>query len=119
MKTVATVIFMACVVALVQSGPQEVTMKLLNFAQACQEKVGASTDDMANLIKKEPPTTKEGKCLIACVWQSVGSLDSNGKFKKEGAMAISKEITNNDPEHMKIAEEIVNSCAGISVSDDT
>lgn len=120
MNTLGALFIAATVIASVQSAAisQEMKDKFLAVAQECQGKTGASAEDLANLIKHKPTGTKEGKCLLSCIMEKVDTQDSNGKLKKEGAMHIAMAMTKNDPAEMKIAEEIIDSCIGISVSDD-
>lgn len=120
MKTFGAIVVIACVVALVQpaSISQEMKEKFLVIAQECQGKTGASAEDLANLMQHNPTGTKEGKCLLSCIMEKVDTIDSNGKLNKEGAMHIAMAMTKNDPAEMKIAEEIIDSCVGINVSDD-
>lgn len=50
--------------------------------------------------------------------QKIHTLDEKGKFEKKSAMFIARVLTNNDSDEMKIAEEIIDNCVGISVPDD-
>lgn len=44
----------------------------------CKEKEGASDKDLKELINDVLPTTKEGKCLNACVMELVGIVNIIG-----------------------------------------
>lgn len=88
------------------------------MAHDCQNKTGASDEDLAKLMKYNPTGTKEGKCLVACIMQRVRTLDDKGKLNKDSAMRVAMVITNNDPAEMKTAEEVIDACVGIKVSDD-
>lgn len=120
MKTVSAIVVVTCVVALVQSAEisQEMKDKFMAIAKDCQGKTGASGEDLANISKHQPTGTKEGQCLLSCIMMSVDTLDGSGKLKKEGAMNIAMAITANDPDQMKIAEEVIDVCVAISVSND-
>lgn len=50
----------------------------------CQAKEGASDDEMARLHKHEMPATKEGKCVIACVFETIGIVSFNSSHRTLG-----------------------------------
>lgn len=120
MKSVAVVFVVACAVAFVQSSSitPEMKAQFIVMAEECQKKTGASADDLATLMNHSAATTMEGKCLGACIMQKINTLDSNGKLDKAGSMAVAMIITKNDPVEMKIAEEVIDACVGLKVSDD-
>lgn len=41
----------------------------------CKAKEGASDADMAALAKHEDPPSKEGKCVVACVLETIGVVN--------------------------------------------
>ena len=59
-------------VAYVQSSEEETKQLFIVTAQECKTKEGASEDDFSNLVVKKPPTTHEGKCLGACIFEKMG-----------------------------------------------
>lgn len=124
MKVFAPIIAFASVVVLVQSAlDPEIEKHFLSVVDVCRENteppnlnnIGNPGLFLLNNIRKG---IRENKCLLSCVMQGVSLLDSSGKLIKGTGMAIAMGITNNEPDQMKIAEDIMNSCAGISVSDD-
>lgn len=44
---------------------------LIGIASECKITENASDDDMGKLVEKKPPTTKEGKCLFACIMEEM------------------------------------------------
>lgn len=46
------------------------------MGKSCQEKEGASDSDFSELIDHALPTTKPGKCLRACMMESIGLVIS-------------------------------------------
>lgn len=40
-----------------------------SLAESCIEKVKPSEDDIKRMVKMDLPTTKEGKCLSACLME--------------------------------------------------
>ncbi|EDW76226.1 Odorant-binding protein 28a [Drosophila willistoni] len=97
---------------------KEAMVKFMEFAEACVGEVGAKDSDLQEIVKKQPASTYEGKCLRACVMKKVGVLGANGKLDVEAGHAKAKQYTGNDPSKIKIAMEIGETCAAISVSDD-
>ena len=45
-------------------------------------------------------------------------MTSDYKLNKEVAMQCTMKLTQNNPEQMKLAEEVINTCVGISVPGD-
>lgn len=42
------------------------------LANACKDKEGASDADVATFMARDPPTTQAGKCMCACVMETIG-----------------------------------------------
>lgn len=121
MKTFGSFLILVAIVAAIKSASvtKDVQEQYMVIAKECQRSIGASDADLADLMNHNPSKSKEGKCMLSCIMKKVDSQDSNGKLKKEGAMNIAMTVTQNDPAEMKIAEEIIDSCVGISVSNDS
>lgn len=52
---------------------EEEMMKMFMVrADECKGKEGASDDDIAPMLAKKPPTTHEGKCVLACIGEKDG-----------------------------------------------
>lgn len=41
-----------------------------SVVRACKQKEGASRTDVDELFTRKPPSTREGKCLRACVGET-------------------------------------------------
>lgn len=52
---------------------------LMGVAQECKATEDASDDDMGRLVEKKPPTTKEGKCLFACIMEQMDVVSIESK----------------------------------------
>lgn len=46
------------------------------LAAGCKDTEGASDDDVAAMMAREHPTTKPGKCLIACIMETIGVVST-------------------------------------------
>ncbi|XP_020809323.1 general odorant-binding protein 28a-like [Drosophila serrata] len=97
---------------------KEAMAKLMESAESCLGQVGAAQSDLQDLVKKQPASTYQGKCLRACVMKSFGLLDSSGKLDIEAGHEKAKQYTGDDPTKLKIALEIGDTCAAISVPED-
>lgn len=53
---------------------------LLVMGKSCQEKEGASDADLKELIDHALPSTKPGKCLRACMMESIGLVSDDELF---------------------------------------
>ncbi|XP_017062420.1 general odorant-binding protein 28a [Drosophila ficusphila] len=97
---------------------KEAMAKLMSAAEGCMAEVGAADADLQELIKKQPASSYAGKCLRACVMKSFGLIDANGKLDTDAGHEKAKQYTGNDPEKLKLALEIGDKCAAISVPSD-
>lgn len=62
-------------VAFVQTS-EESKQKFEVVAQECKSKEGVSDDEFVNLMARRDPATHEGKCLAACVFETIGMVSS-------------------------------------------
>ncbi|XP_016997334.2 general odorant-binding protein 28a [Drosophila takahashii] len=97
---------------------KEAMAKMMEAAEGCMKEVGAVDADLQDLVKKQPASTYAGKCLRACVMKSFGLIDANGKLDTEAGHEKAKQYTGNDPAKLKLALEIGDTCAAISVPND-
>ncbi|XP_075157290.1 general odorant-binding protein 28a-like [Haematobia irritans] len=97
---------------------KEAVTTLLNAAEECKTQVKATDSDLEDMAARKPASTKEGKCLRACLMKKFQVMDSNGKFVPEVAEKHASEMTDGTSDRMKIAREIINACAKIDVSSD-
>ncbi|XP_016961701.1 general odorant-binding protein 28a [Drosophila biarmipes] len=118
----SSVIFVAIVIlgaALVRAFDEKEAMeKMMKAAETCLTEVGAVDSDLQDLVKRQPASTYAGKCLRACVMKSFGLLGADGKLDTDAGHEKAKQYTGNDPAKLKLALEIGDTCAAISVPDD-
>lgn len=70
---------------------------------------GASDNDLSLLILKKPMTTKEGKCMFACILEQTGIVENNA-FNENGLMEFMTTSLNNDEGKIKKAEAVAFKC---------
>ncbi|XP_055326704.1 uncharacterized protein LOC129580383 [Sitodiplosis mosellana] len=99
--------------ALTKEQIDEMTKKLL---EDCAKKEGASTDEVANTVAHKTPTTKNEKCLHACVGESLG-LIKDKKTDVEASVEIAKMAFGADDPKVSIARQISTECAGVTHDD--
>lgn len=92
--------------------------KFMELAESCKAETGASDADMQGTIKHQPASTYEAKCLRACIMKKFNLMDANGKLDTDAAHEKAKQYTGNDPSKLKMALEIGDICAALSVPDD-
>ncbi|XP_034472061.1 general odorant-binding protein 28a [Drosophila innubila] len=92
--------------------------KFMEYAEPCKVEVGASDSDMDEAMKHLPASTYEGKCMRSCVMKKFNLMDANGKLDTNAGHEKAKQYTGNDPAKLKIALEIGDICAAITVPDD-
>lgn len=65
----------------VQSLTKEEKIKwLVAKAKECQPIEGASDADIETLAARKPPTTREGKCVLACIAEKDGVVRYHSYF---------------------------------------
>lgn len=62
---------------------------LVKFLTECAKTEGASADDVNTVRNRQLPTTRGGKCLHACVGETVGLVSSFDSFKQAVAIGNS------------------------------
>ncbi|ALC40392.1 Pbprp5 [Drosophila busckii] len=92
--------------------------KFMEYAEPCKTEVGANANDVEEAVKHVPASTKEGRCLRACIMKKFGLMNSNGKLDTDAGHEKAKQYTGNDPAKLAIALEIGDICAAIPVPDD-
>lgn len=71
MKLLMIFAFAISVVHVNSMNAAEQKQMLMGIAQECKTTEDASDDDLGKLVEKKPPTTKEGKCLFACIMEQM------------------------------------------------
>nr|XP_016939856.1 general odorant-binding protein 28a [Drosophila suzukii] len=97
---------------------KEALAQIMKSAEACMAEVDAGDSDVQELVKRQPASTYAGKCLRACVMKNFGLIGADGKLDTDAAHEKAKQYTGNDPAKLKLALEIGDTCAAISVPDD-
>lgn len=54
--------------------------KWLELATECQKTSGASDDELEKIIMHAKPETHDGKCMIACILETIGVVSRLLKF---------------------------------------
>ncbi|XP_075156770.1 general odorant-binding protein 28a-like [Haematobia irritans] len=86
--------------------------------ESCKAEVGAKEADVTELMAKKPASTNEGKCLRSCLMKLYEVMDSNGKFVPAVALKHAEAYSDGAADKVKVAQEIIDACAGITVSGD-
>ncbi|KAK4886229.1 hypothetical protein RN001_002500 [Aquatica leii] len=76
---------------------KEVKSKIVEIASDCISEVGASNEDVLELLSKKLPSTREGKCLVSCFQKKFGFQDENGKPDQERTLALLESLHDDDP----------------------
>ncbi|TMW51425.1 hypothetical protein DOY81_003492 [Sarcophaga bullata] len=84
----------------------------------CKDEVGATIDDLQDLLGRKPPSSVTGKCLRSCLMKKYKVMDSNGKFDRTAAMDEAIKLTHGDPAKMQLAQVLMNACSDIEVPAD-
>ncbi|XP_073830853.1 general odorant-binding protein 28a-like [Musca autumnalis] len=113
-------ILCVCGVVLVRGAIDKKAMieDFMSKGEACSTEVGASKADLGEIIGKKPASTAEGKCLRACIMKKYEVIDENGKLVPAVALKHAEMYTEGDEDKMKIAHEVIDACAKLSVSED-
>lgn len=96
----------------------QVTAQQTLSAQAknCQTKEGASGSDLQEMTQSKLPSTQKAKCMHACMMEEMGIL-KNGKQSPERAIALARELSNNNPTIVKLTTDVTKDCASVFHAD--
>lgn len=89
---------------------------MMKMAKTCQEQEKSTEADFKQMMQHELPTSRTGKCMHACMMESIG-LIADGKPSPENAIEIARMMSNDDPEVVRLTKEIANECAS-AIDDD-
>ncbi|XP_059223617.1 general odorant-binding protein 28a [Stomoxys calcitrans] len=114
----ATVLCVLAALGVQALDKDEAVAKLMSTAEECKKEVNAKDSDLEEMAARKPASTKEGKCLRACLMKKFEVMNSNGKFVPEVAEKHAAKMTDGSADRLKMAREIINACANIEVSSD-
>ncbi|XP_061401107.1 general odorant-binding protein 19d-like [Musca vetustissima] len=96
---------------------EEITREnVLTIIEECKEEEGATEDDIATFKARMPPTTKEGKCMRACLMRHLGVL-VDGDLDKDNAIKLA-EVVIHEEDKIHLAATLVESCESLDFHDD-
>lgn len=108
------------------------------LADGCSGKEGATNADVEEALAEKMPTTRGGKCLHACVGETVGIVSlfnspctiiwglnryslhfqiKDNKVSVEGYKALAAKAYDNDPAKIQLAADMANDCISLTDSD--
>ncbi|XP_031638585.1 uncharacterized protein LOC116350788 [Contarinia nasturtii] len=97
-----------------QAMTKEQVMELYNkMVEECAKKESGSSTDIEEVFAKKLPSTKNGKCIHACVGETTGLIKDN-KVNVEGAIAMAKMVYDNDAAKVQMANDLANDCIGVT-----
>ncbi|KAF2885349.1 hypothetical protein ILUMI_20818 [Ignelater luminosus] len=81
----------SCLLVVAYGLPPEIEQQIKEmFAQLageCKAEIGATDDEVAQIKAHQLPTTKSGKCFLACMNKKLEFQDKSGKFDKASSIA--------------------------------
>ncbi|KAG5681356.1 hypothetical protein PVAND_010800 [Polypedilum vanderplanki] len=86
-----------------------------SMATSCKAQENASDQDVEELSNGKAPTTKEGKCLSACMGKQFGII-IDSKLSKEGFLSKAYFILTSDSDKKK-ADEVAEECKTVTHDD--
>ncbi|XP_075233407.1 general odorant-binding protein 19d-like [Lycorma delicatula] len=82
----------------------------LTLFNNCKAEAQATDEDIASFRNQQIPTTKSGKCMLACMFNGSGLL-IDGKYNVDGALKLTSQVYAGNGEKLQKANEVVNRCA--------
>lgn len=132
MKLLSLCVLLALAAAI--KANKEMLMPIIN---QCKGTVGASDDEVAQMMATTMAETPKQKCMFSCIMGAVEVVRfqffdddkrfltktflkkiKGGKLQKEGTMTLAKMMSDGSPQKMKDAEDIFNECSLINDPDD-
>ncbi|KAK4886228.1 hypothetical protein RN001_002499 [Aquatica leii] len=82
------------------------------IGEQCKTELGTTDEDIAPILRHQPPTTEKGKCFLACIHKKTGCLDANGKINKTGVLAAIEKLKEIDQDYFGKIKQVVEICMG-------
>nr|AVU05013.1 odorant binding protein 4 [Agrilus mali] len=94
-----------------------IVLKVKEIIKPCVQSTGATEDDAINFMGGKTPTSKEGKCMVACFYKEAGLGFENGEIKDNNGFGDA--IKSEDPDFYAAKLKITQEChSEIPKSDD-
>ncbi|GJQ65496.1 putative odorant binding protein [Trypoxylus dichotomus] len=107
-------VFISAVVAIATCIDEDFLSKanerMAKTVEECTASVGATKDDLMELMEIRIPSSKEAKCVLACYHKKYGIQDEGGKLDKATAMEAMKGLKVADPDLYDKAAKLFDIC---------
>ncbi|XP_077291921.1 general odorant-binding protein 28a-like [Arctopsyche grandis] len=84
--------------------------KFMAIGAKCKEENKTPDEEVQKILNKEPATTPEAKCMMACIFKEMGILTADGKFDAEANEKAAQEAFKNDEKKVNRAKEFSDYC---------
>ncbi|XP_031638803.1 uncharacterized protein LOC116350935 [Contarinia nasturtii] len=116
MKNFVVFIAICCIIGLSESISKEQRMEMfVKVAKECAEEEGASAVDVDELVAHKSASEKGGKCIRACLAETVGMIKDQVDI--EGVSNLAAMAFDGNPTKIQVAKNLANECADITDPD--
>ncbi|XP_031638586.1 general odorant-binding protein 19d-like [Contarinia nasturtii] len=95
---------------------EEMVAAFKKIASDCAQNEGATDQDMDEIFARKVPSTREGKCVHACLGEMIGVMKNN-MLDVERAVELAEMAFNGDTTKVNTARELANECSGVTDGD--
>ncbi|XP_047508363.1 uncharacterized protein LOC125051830 [Pieris napi] len=96
---------------------EEVKAMFTKVILKCASKFKADMKDMMTLASLQTPTDPQVKCILACAYRDIGTMNDKGLYDLERAYKISEELQKGDEKRIQKGKELAKTCS--LVNDET
>ncbi|KAF5285298.1 hypothetical protein FQA39_LY04397 [Lamprigera yunnana] len=90
----------------------------MEVGKVCQGEVGASESDVKPLLQHQVPTTRPGKCLLACMHKKEGFQDASGKINKDLSTTSLEKLKALDADYYEKIKHMIETCIASGIEKD-
>ncbi|CAH4034691.1 unnamed protein product [Pieris brassicae] len=115
-------IFMYCLIFSVLCGgtvsgamtDEEVKALFTKLIIQCASKYKANMKDLVSMASLQTPTDPQIKCILACAYRDLGTMNDKGVYDLESAYKISEELQKGDEKRIQKSKELAKSCSFVN-----
>ncbi|XP_045484652.1 uncharacterized protein LOC123689289 [Pieris rapae] len=90
---------------------EEVKALFTKLILKCSTKFKANMKEMLSLASLQTPTDPQVKCILACAYRELGTMNDKGVYDLESAYKVAEELQKGDEKRIQKAKELADACS--------
>ncbi|XP_041981618.1 general odorant-binding protein 28a-like [Aricia agestis] len=80
----------------------------------CAADLKVDEADLSGLHKLEVPTKTEVKCVLACAYKTIGTMNDEGKYDIKKGYEFAKVMEDGDPKRLENGKKVADICSAVN-----